>query len=258
MMKLVILAGGRRSMISADPEGIPKPMLEIGGRPILWHIMKHASMYGIHEFIICGGYKVNLIKEYFRDFYIYQSDVMIDLENNEIQILKKQTEDWKVIVADTGLCTSPAERVYKIQKYIQDEDVIVTYGDCISDLSLAELINVHMRDKNLATMAVAHPAGRKTALHLDEEGRLTAYEKGSEAGTNAWTSAGLFIINKKVFKDLNVNNGLEDALITLLAEKRELAVYRHNGFWRSVETARDKLEVQKLWELGKGSWVDAV
>lgn len=239
-MKLVILAGGNKSVISEEREGIPKPMLEIAGRPLLWHIMKYASFYGIKDFVICGGYKINRIKEYFKDFYVYQSDLEIDLRNNQIRILKKQTEDWKVTVVDTGLRQMPAKRICAAAPYLQDEAFLTTYGDCLSNISIDRMIAQHYMEKNKVTMAAAHPTGRKMALDIPEK---------------AWTSAGMFLMEPSVFDGLNQDGDIEEILMADFKQRGELGIFRHEGAWMAIETVRDKAAAEKLWEQGKAFWV---
>lgn len=252
-MKAVILAGGNRSTISNEQEGIPKPMLEIGGKPLLWHIMKSFSAYGIKEFIICGGYKVDMIKEYFMDFYIYQSDITVDLQNNTVQIHKNRTEDWKVTVVDTGLYAATGQRVAQIQEYIEDENFIVSYGDCLSDIDINQLIDCHIRQAKIATMAVARPTGRNEALEIDSNGHIVKAEK---IGMNnqAWTNACLYVLHKKVFTLLNGNYTLEQLLTDYLSDKGQLVTYKHYGFWTPVETYRDRVNMENLWNAGIAPW----
>lgn len=252
-MKAVILAGGARSTISNEQEGIPKPMAEIGGKPILWHIMKSFSAYGINEFIICGGYKVDMIKEYFMDYYIYQSDITVDLKNNTVQIHKNRTEDWKVTVVDTGLYSATGQRVAQIEYYIEDENFIVTYGDCLSDIDISELIDCHMKQGKIATMAVARPTGRNEALEIDESGRIVKMD-ATRMNNQAWTNACLYVLRKKVFNLLNGNYNLEQLLTDYLADKGQLVTYKHNGFWTPVETYRDRVNMENLWNAGIAPW----
>ena len=159
-MQIVILAGGMQSSINNNHEGIPKPMIEIGGNPLLWHIMKYFSSYGLNEFVICGGYRVDMIKEYFMDYYIYASDITIDLQSNKIEIHKKRTENWKVTVVDTGLSSTTGQRIRLIQKYIQGSEFIVTFGDCLFDIDINSLIETYNNKRKIATVAVAKPTGR--------------------------------------------------------------------------------------------------
>lgn len=244
-MKMVILAGGRRSTITDEPEGMPKPMLPIGGRPMLWHIMKHASLCGVKEFVICGGYKVETIKDYFLDFYIYQSDIRVDTGKNTVEILNRNTEDWKVTIVDTGITSLPTERIKKVVDVV-DEDFIVTYGDCLSDISLKEMLSLHKKDNNAMTVAVARPTGRKIPLHFFENDE---WEKSNEA----WTSAGLFIINRSAFLNTGHEGDIEDVLSDV-----SVAVYRHNGFYSAIETLRDKAAAEEMWEQGSAPWMGVI
>lgn len=252
-MKVVILAGGQRSTISNEQEGIPKPMAEIGGKPMLWHIMKGFSAYGLNEFIICGGYKVDMIKEYFMDYYIYQSDITVDLQTNTIQIHKNRTEDWKVTVVDTGLYSATGQRVAQIQEYIDEEDFVVSYGDCLSDIDVQKMIEYHKAQGKLATMAVARPTGRNEALEIDAAGQVRKAQQNS-AENRAWTNACLYVLNKKVFDFLQGNYNLEQLLTDNLAEKGQLVSYKHYGFWTPVETYRDRVNMENMWNAGVAPW----
>jgi len=245
-MKMIILAGGRKSTISDDPEGMPKPMIPIGGRPLLWHIMKHASLCGISDFIICGGYKVESIKEYFLDYYIYQSDIRVDTAKNNVEILDKITEDWKVTVADTGTDTLPVERVKKVMKYL-DDDFLVSYGDCLSDISLNKMVDFHRANNKAVTVAVAKPTGRKMPIRF--------YETESELGHNnaTWTSAGVFIMNKSALKKGGKYSDLEDVMSDV-----STSYFRHEGFFSTIETLRDKVAAEELWEQGKAPWMKTI
>ena len=254
-MKVVILAGGMQSTISNEIEGIPKPMVEIGGKPLLWHIMKHFSQYGLNEFIVCGGYKVDMIKQYFMDYYIYASDITVDLQTNRIEIHKKRTEDWKVTVVDTGLFASTGQRVSLIQKYIEEDEFIVTYGDCLSDIDVDKLLAEHHRSRKLATVAMAKPTGRNELLPLDNAGQLNYGYIENGAGENAWVNADCFVFNKKVFAFLTGNYDLENQLFLKLSAQQALASYRHNGFWLPVETKRDLAAVENLWNTSQAPWI---
>ena len=173
-MRIVILAGGMQSTVVDESEGLPKPMATIGDKPILWHIMKNFATQGFYDFIICGGYKVNLIKEYFMDYYIYQSDITVDLETNSVEIHKKKTENWNVTVVDTGINTAPGARVKQVREYIGEEDFIVVHGDCLSDIKISELIDTHNKQQRVATLAVARPTGRSEVLPIHSDGLLMA------------------------------------------------------------------------------------
>lgn len=252
-MKAVILAGGTRSTISNEQQGIPKPMVEIGGKPLLWHIMKSFSAYGVHDFIVCGGYKVDLIKEYFMDFYIYQSDITVDLQNNTVQIHKNRTEDWKVTVVDTGLYSATGLRVARIEDYIKEDSFIVTNGDCLSDINVKDMIAYHEKRGKRATMAVARPTGRNEALRIADDGRVMGSE-GGDRENQAWTNACMYVLNRDVFRILNGNYNLEDLLTDHLAGDGQLMTYKHSGFWTPVETYRDWFNMENLWNAGMAPW----
>ena len=253
-MKAIILAGGLPSTISDVKSGIPKPMAEIGGRPLLWHIMKLYAYYGFREFIICGGYKVNLIKEYFKDFYIYQSDITVDLSNNEITIHNKRTEDWKVTVVDTGVEATTGERIRQVKEYIQGEDFFVTYGDCLSDLNLKKMLEVHSKKHSFLTMAVARPTGRHSVLAIGEDDLLKSKVKDGNTGyQNAWVNATCYIFSPNAVDALS-DEELNEVFMTKMAESEKVNIYRHEGFWRPVETMRDSVALEEMWEEGSAPW----
>lgn len=255
-MKVVILAGGQKSTISSEQEGVPKPMAEIGGKPILWHIMKSFAAYGLNEFIICGGYKVDIIKTYFMDYYIYQSDITVDLQTNTVEIHKNRTEDWKVTVVDTGLYSETGHRIAQVEKYIPDDTFFVTYGDCLSDINMNEMLAYHKEHDKIATMAVARPTGRNAAIGIDSEGYLI---KGSETSGSdqAWINACLYVFDRKVFNILNGNYNLNRLLKENLADKGQLITYKHRGFWTPVETHHDRFNMENLWSAGMAPWLKA-
>lgn len=262
-MKVVILAGGQQSTISNTREGIPKPMAEIGGKPLLWHIMKHFSQFGLKEFIVCGGYRVDMIKEYFTDFYIYESDITVDLERNTVEIHKKRTEDWKVTVVDTGLDATPGQRIRAITEYLQGREntgeeesaFLVTYGDCLSDVDAGAVIETHRKSGKLATLVMAKPQGRKQLLTIDEDDLLD-YEKLSPAvAAAAWVNADCFILDKKVLKYLRGDCNLEEQVFRALSRLGQVGTYKHEGYWSTLETRRDLTEAEQLWSEGRAAWV---
>ncbi|MCH5248859.1 MAG: NTP transferase domain-containing protein [Lachnospiraceae bacterium] len=255
-MKVVILAGGMQSSISKEAEGIPKPMIDIGGKPLLWHIMKHFSQYGLTEFIVCGGYKVDTIKEYFMDFYIYESDITVDLQTNTVEIHKKKTEDWKVTVVDTGLFSTTGLRVSMIEKYV-DGDFIVTYGDCLSDINALQMIKHHRREDKIATVAMVKPSGREELLPLDSDGKLRYGSPYHVENDNAWTNGDCFVFSPKVFSLLTGNYDLEKSLFIKLSERDQLATYKHTGYWLAVETKRDLTDAENLWNAGMAPWIES-
>ncbi len=243
-----------QSILTHDREGIPKPMVPIGGKPLLWHIMKHFSAYGLNEFIVCGGYRVDMIKEYFMDFYIYQSDITVDLEKNTIEVHKKRTENWKVTVVDTGLFSATGQRVGRIQSYIDGEHFFVAYGDCLSDLDLDAMQREHLRQGKTATLAVAKPSGRNVLLPVDAGGGLH-FEQMPQGGSEAaWIHAGCMLLHRDAFAYLQGNYDLEKQLFVKLSEKQQLASYQHRGYWMAVDTRRDLACAENLWNAGIAPW----
>lgn len=257
-MKAVILAGGQQSTICGEKEGIPKPMATLGGRPIIWHIMKLFSSYGVKDFIVCGGYKINVIKEYFMDYYIYESDITVDLRSNVIQIHNKKTEDWKVAIVDTGLYSTTGQRVSMIENLINEEDFIVTYGDCISNIDVEKVLNNHYMNGKIGTLVVTKPSGRNKLLPFDKSGNIKFNKNNlsiiENTDDNAWINAYTMIFNKKVFGYLSGIKDLENELIYSLSTQEELAIYRHEGFWRAVETLRDRDALDNMWFNGTAPW----
>lgn len=259
-MKAVILAGGRQSSLSVKGEGIPKPMAELGGRPLLWHIMKHFSQFGIKEFIVCGGYRVDRIKDYFTDFYIYESDITVDLSQNTIEIHKNRTEDWKVTVVDTGLDATQGQRILAVSRYLggvdeADSDFLVTYGDCLSDLNARALIEAHKRCGKLVTLVMAKPQGRKRLLSIDENGLLDYERINPMVNETAWVNADCFVMNKRALSCLSGNCSLETQLFRNLSAAGQVAAYRHEGYQVTVETMRDLEGAESLWNEGCAPWI---
>lgn len=259
-MKVIILAGGQQSTLSAR-EGIPKPMIEIGGKPLLWHIMKHFSQYDLKEFIVCGGYRVDMIKDYFTDFYIYESDITVDLEKNTVEIHKKRTEDWKVTVVDTGLDASPGQRIRGVAEYLREDDkkygdaFLVTYGDCLSDVDAGALLEAHAESGRLATLVMAKPQGRKQLLTIDENDLLD-YDKLSPAVAEAaWVNADCFVLSRRVLDYLQGDCNLEEQVFRTLSKAGQVSTYRHKGYWTTLETRRDLVEAERLWSEGRGAWI---
>ncbi len=253
-MKVLILAGGSKSTINEGREEIPKPMVEIGEKPLLWHIMKQYSHFGYEDFLVCGGFKVNVIKNYFRDYYIYQSDITVDLATNQVDIHKKVTENWKVTVADTGLFATTGQRVSEAEKYIEDDWFLVTYGDCLSNINMKELVDFAIKKDKMITMAVALPTGRNVVLPIEEDDILGNVCNLSGVINESWTNACTFVFKKDVFRYLNGNYELDEQLLPVLSQKGEIAVYKHHGFWCPVETRRDKVDLENRWNAGVAPW----
>ena len=253
-MKVIILAGGLPSTLIEEDEKMPKPMAEIGGRPMLWHIMKQYAHYSYNDFVICTGYKGEVIKDYFMNFYIYQSDITVDLQTNEVQIHRKQTEDWKVSVIDTGLNTSILGRLIMVKDYAKDEPVLVAYGDCLSDIDIQKMVGQHQSSDCIATFAVAHPTGRNETLSIDENGQFQGMNQVDRAG-EAWVNACSMVLEPEAFQYFASDkwNALANPMERLAQENR-VQTYRHEGFWTPVETVRDKTLMEALWSRKEAPW----
>lgn len=255
-MKVVILAGGYQSTLSNEREGIPKPMVEIGGKPLIWHIMKQYSQHGLNEFIVCGGYRVDMIKDYFQDFYIYESDITVDLATNTIEVHKNKTEDWRVTVVDTGLYATTGQRVSQIEKYIEEDIFLVTYGDCLSNIDIPAVLEQHYKAGKTATVVMAKPNGRNKLLPIDEEGVIKFNEPNCADRDVGWINADCFVFSKKVFSYLQGNYDLDKQPFAKLSKQNELAVYKHHGFWAAIETRRDYEYAENLWNAGVAPWIN--
>lgn len=252
-MKVIILAGGLPSMLYDSFEMAPKPMAEIGGRPILWHIMKHYAAYGYNEFIICTGYKGNMIKDYFMNYYIYQSDITVNLQTNEVHFHKKKTEDWKVTVVDTGLYTSISDRILQLREYLKEDSFIVNYGDCVSDIDVEAVVRYHKECKKPATMVMTMPSGRNRALPVDGNGQLVS--AGCRIPRDTWVDACMMVFQSKIFDYLRSDvELLRPPLFETLLSAEQLALYYHNGFWAPMETKRDQGELETMWKENKALW----
>ena len=253
-MKAVILAGGLGTRISEETTLKPKPMIEIGGKPILWHIMKIYSFYGINEFIICCGYKGYVIKEYFANYFLHQSDITLDLSNNEIEIHHERAENWKVTLIDTGDNTMTGGRIKRIKDYLKDgEDFCLTYGDGLSNIDLDKLIKFHKNHKKLATLSGVYPPGRFGALSINGDNVESFLEK--PRGDGALINGGFFVLSKKVINYIENDSTIwEQGPLNKLAEDNNLMVFKHTGFWHSMDTLRDKNYLNSLWENQIAKW----
>ena len=254
-MKVVLLAGGFGSRISEESHLRPKPMIEIGGMPILWHIMKTYSAYGFNEFIICAGYKQHVIKEYFADYYLHMSDITFDFENNnDIIIHNNVAEPWKVTIVDTGLNTLTGGRVKRIQKYIGDEEFMLTYGDAVSDVNIADLVSFHKKQGKLATLTAVQPGGRFGTLDISNIGIIKKFaEKTKESG--GWINAGFMVLSPKVFDLIEGDKTIfERYPLEKLSSDGQLSAFKHNGFWQCMDTLKEKMYLEELWESGNAPW----
>ena len=254
-MKVVLLAGGFGTRISEESHLKPKPMIEIGGMPILWHIMKTYSHYGYNEFIICAGYKQNVIKEWFANYFIHTSDITFDFtKGNEIIIHNQFSEPWKVTVIDTGLNTMTGGRVKRIQQYVGDETFMLTYGDGVSDVNIAELVKYHKSHGKIGTMTAYNVGQRFGVLEIDEKGTINAFrEKAKDDGTKI--NIGFMVLEPKIFDYIEGDSTIfEKAPLETIAKQGELMAYTHDGFWQCMDTQRDKNLLEELWAAKKAPW----
>lgn len=254
-MKVVILAGGMGTRISEESHLKPKPMVEIGDNPILWHIMKIYSYYGFHEFVICCGYKGQMIKEYFMDYYMIESDVVIDLKNNTSTVCESVTEPWNITLANTGLHTNTAGRVRRIQKYVADEPFMLTYGDGVADIDIPALLQFHKESGTIATITAAKPSGRWGTIQIDAGTGIVESIREKDKGDEAWVNAGFAVMEPEIFKYLTDDmQQLEKQPYEALTQDGQMSAYRHEGFWQPMDTMRDKKALEELWESGHAPW----
>lgn len=254
-MKAVILAGGLGSRISEETELKPKPMIEIGGKPILWHIMKIYSAHGINEFIICCGYKGYLIKEYFCNYSLHQSDITMDIKKNSMQIHHNKSEPWLITMIDTGENTMTGGRLKRVQDYIKnDEAFCFTYGDGLGDIDISSLVAFHKKHKKQATLTATRPPGRYGALKLDSNDVVKEFKEKPD-GDGSWINGGFFVLQPKVIELIESDQTIwEDKPLKSLAEGNHLLAYKHDGFWQPMDTLRDKTMLNKLWKNDKAPW----
>jgi len=254
-MKVVILAGGLGTRISEESYLRPKPMIEIGDQPILWHIMKYYSSFGFHDFIICCGYKGHVIKEYFADYYLHRSDVTFDFSaENRMTVHQNVAEPWRVTLVDTGLNAQTGARVKRVKRYVENEPFMLTYGDGVSDVDLNALLKQHQGSGKTVTLTGVQPGGRFGVLDLEGETVTGFREKAKEDG--GWINGGFMVMEPEVFSYLNDREDciLEQEPMTVLAREGRLGVYKHTGFWQCMDTQRDKGRLEELWRRGNAPW----
>lgn len=254
-MKVVILAGGFGTRISEESHLKPKPMIEIGGRPILWHIMKTYSHFGFSDFIICLGYKGYCIKEYFAHYFLHESDVTFDFRNmNERIIHNHSAEPWTVTLINTGMETMTGGRVKRVQQYIGDEPFLLTYGDGVADVNIPNLVAYHKTHGKLATVTSVQPGGRFGALNLGNLNEVRGFQEKPK-GDGSWINGGFFVMEPKVFDYIDGDTTtLEKEPLERLAKEGELLAYKHSGFWQPMDTLRDKIQLEELWKSGHAPW----
>jgi glucose-1-phosphate cytidylyltransferase len=254
-MKAVILAGGRGSRISEESDARPKPMIEIGGKPILWHIMKIYSAAGVNEFVICLGYKGYMIKEYFANYFLHTSDVTFDVADNEMEVHARKAEPWRVTLVDTGVETMTGGRIKRVAPYIDKEDFCMTYGDGVANVDVRASIEFHSRHGRAATVTAVQPQGRFGSVSVEgEAGVVTGFQEKPK-GDGRWINAGFFVLSPKVLEYIEDDSTIwERAPLEALASDGELNAYRHEGFWQAMDTMRDKAQLEDLWDVGGAPW----
>jgi len=254
-MKVVLLAGGFGTRLSEETDIRPKPMVEIGGRPILWHIMKIYSTYGFHEFVVLLGYKGYYIKEYFANYFLHQSDITIDISNGNMEVLNNSSEPWKITLLDTGLNSMTGGRIKRAQTFIGNEPFMLTYGDGVSDINIDELLKFHKSHGKAMTMTSAQPDGRFGALNINHENKVIDFLEKPK-GDGGWVNAGFFVCESKVFDYINHDDSIvfEQEPLQKLAKDGEIFTYKHYGFWKPMDSLKDKNDLNKLWNENNAPW----
>ncbi len=255
-MKVVIFAGGLGTRISEETDTRPKPMVEIGGKPILWHIMKMYSLHGFNDFVICLGYKGYVIKEYFMNFFLHNSDITIDLADNKMEIHGTRSESFKVTLVETGMNTKTAGRLKQVQKYVGTTDFLLTYGDGLSDVNIAELVAFHKKYNKVATVTAVKPDARFGGMDLAADGQVNSFREKSKADAQ-WINGGFFVLKADVFNYLqqDMSNIMwEDEPLEKITADKQLIAFKHKGFWKCMDALRDKIELNELWESGNAPW----
>jgi len=253
-MKVVLLAGGFGTRLSEETDIKPKPMVGIGGKPILWHIMKLYSHYGFNEFIVCLGYKGYVIKEYFANYFLHMADVTIDMATDSMTVHKKHAEPWKVTLVDTGSSTMTGGRIKRVQEYVGNETFMVTYGDGLSDQNLKSLLDSHRTSGKVGTMTTVQPSGRFGSVDIDQRNQINAFVEKPK-GDGAWINAGFFVFEPELFDYISGDDiSLERQPLEGLARDGKLGAFKHNGFWKPMDTLKEKHEFEELWASGRAPW----
>ncbi len=252
-MRAVILAGGLGTRLSEETSVRPKPMVEIGGKPILWHIMKTYSTHGVNDFIICCGYKGYVIKEYFANYFLHTSDVTFHMDNNHMEVHQKHAEPWKVTLVDTGDDTMTGGRLRRVRNYLDDEEFCFTYGDGVADIDIGKLIDFHRGKGRLATLTAVQPPGRFGALDIHND-RVRSFQEKPH-GDGSWINGGYFVLSPNVIDYISDDSTIwERGPMEMLASEGQLNAYLHEGFWQPMDTLRDKTHLEALWQAGKAPW----
>ena len=253
-MKVVLLAGGLGTRLSEETVMKPKPMVDIGDKPIIWHIMKTYSAFGFNDFVICLGYKGYLIKEYFANYFMHQSDVTIDLANNSITTHQSKAEPWKITLVDTGKETMTGGSIKRIQPHIGNNPFLLTYGDGIGNVNIEELVDWHRKNNKLLTVTAVQPSGRFGALNINDKNEVTSFLEKPK-GDGGWINGGFFVCEPEVFGYINSDSTLwEREPMERIAEQNQMAAFKHTGFWKPMDTLRDKVDLEAEWNSGKAPW----
>lgn len=256
-MKVVIFAGGIGSRISEESHLKPKPMIEIGGKPILWHILKIYEEQGFNDFVICLGYKGYMIKEYFMNYFLHNSDITIDINKNKVEVLQTKTESFKITLVDTGLHTKTAGRLKRVEKHLDGKPFLLTYGDGVSDIDLKALIETHKVSGKLATVTAIQPAGRFGSLDIDDSNNAVNSFMEKPKGDGFWINGGFFVLEPGIFKHIPEHSDdimWEDEPLESLTKASQLTAYKHKGFWKCMDAMRDRTELEEMWDSNNAKW----
>ena len=256
-MKVVIFAGGLGTRLMEETEARPKPMVEIGGKPILWHIMKLYDYHGFDDFVICLGYKGYMIKEYFFNYFLHNSDITIELKNNKIEVHKSDSESFTVTLVDTGLMTKTAGRLQRVKKFLDGEDFMLTYGDGVANIDIKKLVEFHKQHGKIATVTAVQPEAKFGGMEITSSNSVKVF-KEKPRGDGNWINGGFFVLKSEVFNYLDEQD-MEDVMweespLEQLSKDNELVAYKHDGFWKCMDALRDKMELEKLWETKQAKW----
>ena len=254
-MKVVLLAGGLGTRLSEETDTKPKPMVEIGGKPMLWHIMKIYSSFGFNEFIICCGYKGYIIKEYFANYFLHQSDITVDLSSNKLQIHNSFAEPWMITMVDTGLNTMTGGRLKRIEEYVSGETFMMTYGDGLSNINIKSLVDFHVSHGKFATLTAVQPTGRFGALKIDKDKNINSFQEKPK-GDGSWINGGFFVLEPQIFDYIKEGDSTiwEQAPMNNLAKDSQISAFKHEEFWRPIDTLRDKIDLNNIWNSENCPW----
>ena len=253
-MKVVLLAGGLGTRLSEETDIRPKPMVEIGGKPIIWHIMKHYSHYGFNEFVVCLGYKGYVIKEFFANLFLHLSDVTIDISNNEIQVHNSPVDKWKITLVETGSHTMTGGRIKRVKKYIDNERFMLTYGDGVSDVNIDKLISFHEQKGKMCTVTAVQPSGRFGVLQINDNNEVESFHE-KRAEDSGWINGGFFVCEPGIFDFIEGDDTMwERNPLEAIAQQKQLASYKHRGFWKPMDSLKDKMDLNELWNTDKAYW----